>query len=192
MTRLYIINGHCPWGNAECAFGKTLSSLVLENVQAQVVRAWECSTAVSTLERPLSSVPAIVPSQLVRSSKRPITVLPWAVEWFLAGVNPLVGLEVRTLGVHLHTASVITTIHSLCDFLSTPALSLHSTWERTVAWDRLQMGSLHSEEVRHEYLDQAKIELITCNDFNVEFCLNRGTRVVLPLAYIHVTITSTK
>ena len=44
---------------------------------------------------------AVMPGELVRSGKLPVTSLPAAEVRLLPGVSPLVGLEVTALGVNL-------------------------------------------------------------------------------------------
>ena len=48
-----------------------------------------------------SSMLTIVTGQLIRSGKLPATTFPRAFIRLLSRVRPLVGLQVRTLGVHL-------------------------------------------------------------------------------------------
>ncbi len=82
-------------------------------VQGQVVRSSKSPLAVGTLEGLHSRVLAHVTGQLIRTGKLPVAALPVALVWFLPGVGPLVGFEVRALGVHLGAARVGAAVHTL-------------------------------------------------------------------------------
>ena len=73
------------------------------HVQAQVITASKSSVAQMTLEGFTAGVFAMMPGELVRSGKLPVTSLPAAQVGLLPRVSPLVGLEVRALGVNLQT-----------------------------------------------------------------------------------------
>ena len=71
------------------------------HVQAQVITPGESSVTKVTFEGFAPGVFAVVPGQLIRSGKLPVTSLPAAEVRLLPGVSPLVGLEVTALGVNL-------------------------------------------------------------------------------------------
>ena len=73
------------------------------HVQAQVITASKSSVTQMTLEGFAAGVFAMMPGELVRSGKLPVTSLPAAEVGLLPRVCPLVGLEVRALGVNLQT-----------------------------------------------------------------------------------------
>lgn len=75
-------------------------------VQREVVRASEGPVARLTFERPRASVLPEVSRQLVRPRELPGAPFPGAGVGLLAGVRPLVRLEVRALGVDLVAAGV--------------------------------------------------------------------------------------
>ena len=73
------------------------------HVQAQVVTASKSSVTQMTFEGFAAGVFAVMSGELVRSGKLPVTSLPAAEVGLLSSVGPLVGLEVRALGVNLQT-----------------------------------------------------------------------------------------
>ena len=71
-----------------------------------MVTPGELLVTLHALEGFVARVPAVVPLQLIRSRKLPVTLLPCALEWLLAGVDPDMCLQVGALGVLLATARV--------------------------------------------------------------------------------------
>ena len=71
------------------------------HVQAQVITPSKSSVTKMTFEGFAAGVFAVMPGELVRSGKLPVTSLPAAQVRLLPGVGPLVGLQVTALGVNL-------------------------------------------------------------------------------------------
>lgn len=93
--------------------GLSSARRMLESVETQVIGARKTLVALGTLERFLPRVSAIVSSQLIGATEGPVTLLPGTLERLFARVHPLVGLQVRALGVHLVALRVVTLEHPL-------------------------------------------------------------------------------
>ena len=76
-----------------------------------MITSGECSLAEVALEGLHAGVLPVVAGQLVRPGEPPVTALPGAAVRLLARVGPLVGLQVRTLGVHLKQENILLYIH---------------------------------------------------------------------------------
>jgi hypothetical protein len=77
------------------------------HVQAQVITASKSSVTQMTFEGFAARVFAMMSGELVRSGELPVTSLPAAQVGLLPSVGPLVGLEVRALGVNLVAVGVV-------------------------------------------------------------------------------------
>lgn len=110
-----VLHGHAPFGGGHVsASGQCVDgTLVLKHVEIEVVRAGKRLIAVATREGFLPGVTSVMTGQLIGSSEGPVASLPRATEGFLSRVDPPVGLEVRTLGVHLGAPWVVTAVHLL-------------------------------------------------------------------------------
>ena len=73
----------------------------------------ETPIAMGTFERFLTSVFPVVTRQLVAARKPPRASLPRALVRLLPRVGPLVRLQMRTLGVNLRAADVVTLVYAL-------------------------------------------------------------------------------
>ena len=71
------------------------------HVQTQVITPSKSSVTKMTFEGFAAGVFAVMPGELIRSGKLPVTSLPAAQVRLLPGVSPLVGLQVTALGVNL-------------------------------------------------------------------------------------------
>ena len=87
---------------------------MFEYVQTEVIGTRKTLVALGTLERSLPRVSTVVACELVRAAKGPVTLFPRTLEGFLSGVDPLVGLEVGALGVHLVALGVVALEDTLC------------------------------------------------------------------------------
>jgi len=72
-----------------------------------MVRSREASFALVAFEGFRAGVLPIVTCQLVGSREPPLAPGPVALVGLLSGVRPLVGFQMRTLGVHLLTIGII-------------------------------------------------------------------------------------
>lgn len=81
-------------------------------MESQVVRSGEGAGALGALEGSIPGVLPLVPCQLVRSCKPPVATLPVADVWLFTCVRPVMGFQVRTLGVNFVTAVVRTSVRT--------------------------------------------------------------------------------
>lgn len=71
------------------------------HVQSQMVGAGEAAATGEALEGLGTRVLPIVPGQLVGAGEAPVTAFPSAFIGLLTCVSPLMGLQVRALGINL-------------------------------------------------------------------------------------------
>ena len=71
------------------------------HVQTQVITPSKSSVTKMTFEGFAASVFAVMPGELIRSGKLPVTSLPAAQVRLLPSVGSLVGLQMTALGVNL-------------------------------------------------------------------------------------------
>lgn len=76
-----------------------------------MIAAGEASVAMPALERLRAGVLAVMARQFVRTRKSPLATLPAALVRLLSRVRPLMGFEMRALGVHLLAAGKLAFVY---------------------------------------------------------------------------------
>lgn len=92
--------------------GQSMGRTVPFHVETQMVGTSKGAFADAATEWLVPGVFSHVSCELIASSELPRTVWPLANKWFLTGMSPFVGFQMRRLGVFLETSGIRACMHN--------------------------------------------------------------------------------